>query len=255
MRIERIGFTPLKGTRHVARDLVELDAEGPVGDRMFCLVDPLRGRVLRTVENSSLMSLVARWDAGVLSVDLPGRTVEGEPSPTGEELKADYWGRTAALERVEGPWSEAFTEHLGREVVLGRSVHPGEVVYGASVTLLTTASMRLLSEQLGHDVASARFRPTFLVDTGDDRVVRPHVEDTWVGRRLRVGDATLLVRGTVPRCAVVDADPENGADKTPVLATLAGYRRVQGEVFFGVDAVVVDPGTVRQGDVAELERG
>jgi uncharacterized protein YcbX len=255
MHIERVGFASLKGTRHMSRDLVELAAEGPVGDRVFCLVDPARGRVLRTVENTSLMGLVARWDARVLSVDLPGRTVEGEPTATGEVLKADYWGRAAALERVDGPWAEAFSEHLGREVVLARAVNPGEVVYGASVALVTTASMRLLSEQLGREVESARFRPTLLVDTGDLQSARPHVEDSWVGRRLRVGDATLLVSGTVPRCAVVDADPESGVGKSPVLAALAGYRRVQGEVFFGVDAVVVDPGTVRPGDDAELERG
>lgn len=256
MHIERIGFTSLKGARHMPRDLVELAADGPVGDRVFCLVDPERERVLRTVENPSLMRLVARWDAGVLSIDLPGRTVEGEPTRTGEEVKADYWGRTAALERVDGPWAQALSEHLGHEVVLARSLHPGEVVYGASVTLVTTASMRLLSERLGRDVDSARFRPTFLVDTGDrSDAPGPHAEDAWVGRRLRVGGATLQVRATVPRCAVVDADPENGVDKSPVLATLAGYRRVQGEVLFGVDAVVVAPGTVRQGDDVELERG
>lgn len=258
MRIERIGFTPLKGTRHVARDQVELSADGPVGDRVFCLVDPARGRVLRTVENPGLVGSVSRWDAGVLSVDLPGRTVEGEPGPTGEVLEVDYWGRTAAVERVDGPWAEAFSEHLGADVVLARSVDPGEVVYGESVTLVTTASLRLLSERLGQEVDSARFRSTFLVDTGegpDGRGAEPHVEDSWVGRRLRLGEATVLVRGTVPRCAVIDVDPVGGVDRAPVLATLAGYRRGEREVCFGVDAAVVEPGVVRPGDEIELERG
>src|SRR5665811_1996815 len=98
MRIERIGFTPLKGGHHVERSAVDLSAEGPVGDRAFCLVDRARGRVLRTVENPSLLQTTARWDSGVLSVDLPGGTVEGAPSPTGEFLKVDYWGRVAAVE-------------------------------------------------------------------------------------------------------------------------------------------------------------
>ena len=42
MRVERIGFTPLKGARHLAHDSVELSATGPTGDRVFCLVDHAR---------------------------------------------------------------------------------------------------------------------------------------------------------------------------------------------------------------------
>jgi uncharacterized protein YcbX len=251
MRIDRIGFTPLKGARHVAHDAVELSPEGPVGDRVFCLVDRSRGRVLRTVENPSLVRAVARWDAGILSVDLPGLTVEGTPEATGEVVEVDYWGRTAALEVVSGPWAQAFSDHLGYDVELARSVIPGEVVYGASVTVVTTSSMRRLSEELGRDVESARFRSTFLLDTDAE----PHAEDAWVGSTLRLGDATVLVRAMVPRCAVVDRDSETGADGDPVLKTLAGYRRGEREVHFGVDAVVVSPGVVRAGDAAELERG
>ncbi|HLN79278.1 MAG TPA: MOSC N-terminal beta barrel domain-containing protein [Nocardioidaceae bacterium] len=251
MRIERIGFTPLKGARHRPHDAVQLAADGPVGDRVFCLVDPARGRVVRTVENPSLVRATASWDAGVLSVDLPGSTVEGAPTPTGEVLKCDYWGRSAAVEIVEGPWAEAFSDYLGYDVLLARSVNAGEVVYGASVTLLTTASMRLLSERVGREVDSASFRSTFLLDSDEE----PHAEDSWVGRVVRLGDATVLVRGTVPRCAVVDIDPGTGLSAARVLKTLAGYRLVDQEVHFGVDAVVVEPGAVRVGDHADLERG
>lgn len=250
MRIERIGFTPLKGGRHRSHDAVELAAEGPVGDRVFCLVDPARGRVLRTVENPSMVQVEARWDGDVLSVDLPGGTAEGRPAPTGELLAVDYWGRTAKVETVAGPWATALSEHVGTDVVLARSATPGEVVYGASVTLVATASLRLLSERMGAPSDSARFRSTFLLDTDE-----PHVEDTWVGRRLRLGSAEVTVRGVVPRCAVVDLDPVTGVRSAPVMKTLAGYRRGEQEVHFGVDAVVTVPGVVRTGDPVDLERG
>ena len=252
MRIARIGFTPLKGGRHVSHPLVDLTSDGPVGDRRFCLVDPARDRVLRTVENPTLLRASARWEAGALSVDLPGRTVEGLPEPTGEVLKVDYWGRTAAVEVCSGPWAEAYTDHLGYDVVLARPVHPGEVVYGASVTLVTTSSMSLLSERLGREVDSARFRATFLVDTGG---AAPHVEDSWVGQELRLGEATVVVHGIVPRCAVVDLDPVTGGRDGQVLGTLGGYRRGAGEINFGVDAVVSTAGRVWTGDHAELGRG
>ena len=252
MRIERIGFTPLKGGRHLTQEVVDLTTEGPVGDRVFCLVDRSCGRVLRTVENPTLLRASASWRAGVLSVDLNGVTYAGKPSPSGETLKVDYWGRTAAVEICTGPWAAAYSEYLGFDVVLAGPVTPGEVVYGASVTVVTTGSMRLLAQRLGRDVGSERFRATFLVDTGD---APSHVEDSWVGRELRVGGATVLVRGVVPRCAVVDLDPVTGQSDAPVLRQLAGYRRSHGEINFGVDARVTAAGPVRTGDHVKLGWG
>lgn len=255
MRIARIGFTPLKGARHVAHADVELTVAGPVGDRVFCLVDPVRKRVLRTVENPSLVLAQARWESGVLGVDLSGRTAAGEPEPSGEVLTVDYWGREAEVEPVAGPWAGLFSEYLGYDVVLACSVRAGEVVYGGAVTVVTTASLRLLQERLGRPVDSAQFRATFLLDTDGSEHDEPHAEEGWAGRTLRLGDAAVVVRGPVPRCAVVDIDPDTGRRAAPVLATLAGYRRGAGEIDFGVDATVVVPGMVHGGDAAVLERG
>jgi len=248
--IQRIGFTPLKGGRHMTHDLADLTPDGPAGDRVFCLVDRSRGRVLRTVENPALLRTCARWEGGVLSVDLAGHTIEGVPSPSGERLRVDYWGRTAAVQSCTGPWAEAYSDYLGFDVVLCRCVTAGEVVYGASVTVLTTVSIRLLAARLGHEVDSARFRSTFLVETGD---CTSHVEDSWVGHEMRVGGATVRVRGVVPRCAVVDLDPVSGQNDAGVLQELAGYRRSQAEITFGVDAVVTASGRVRTGDKVELK--
>lgn len=251
MHISRIGFTPLKGARHVEHPAAELAASGPVGDRVLCLVDPARDRVLRTVENPTLVRAVARVDGERLGVRLGGTTYDGVPVATGERRKVDYWGRVAEVELLDGPWSAAFSDHLGYAVRLARPVIAGEVVYGGSVTLVTTGSLALLAERLGRPVESERFRSTFLVDTSG---LEPHVEETWVGRELALGEARVRVRGVVPRCAVVDLDPTSGTRDAPVLGTLAGYRRRNGEIFFGVDAVVTDGGRVRTGDPIVLRR-
>jgi uncharacterized protein YcbX len=249
--VERIGFTPLKGARHVAHADVALDADGPVGDRRWCLVDPARDRVLRTVENPTLLQAVARADGERLTVLLPTGQADGVPEPTGDLRTVDYWGRDAKVELLDGPWSAAFSEHLGYEVRLARPSRAGEVVYGGSVTLVTTSSMALLSERVGRPVGSERFRATYLLDVAG---LEPHGEDSWVGREVALGDAVVRVRGVVPRCAVVDLDPETGARDVPVLRTLAGYRRSDGEVCFGVDAEITVPGRVRAGDPVVLGR-
>lgn len=250
MLVERIGLTPVKGGRHLTQEVAELTADGPVGDRVFALVDRSRGRVLHTVQHPSLLRTCARWEAGVLSVDLAGQVIEGVPALSAETLHVDYWGRAATLHSCLGPWAQAYSEYVGQDVALCRSVTPGEVVYGASVTLVTTSSMRELARRLGGEVGSERFRSTFLVDTGD---CPAHVEDSWVGQELRVGGATVRVRSVVPRCAVVDLDPISGQVDAPVLRELAAYRLSQSGVGFGVDAVVTRPGQVRAGDHVDLE--
>jgi uncharacterized protein YcbX len=251
VHVERIGFSALKGGRHVARPASMLAADGPVGDRVLCLVDPERDRVLRTVENPSMVQAVAHVEGEVLRVDLPSGTVEGVPEGTGELVTVDYWGRDAEVELLAGPWSQAFSAHLGYDVRLARPTRTGSVVYGGSVTLVSTGSVARLGRELGRPVLSERFRATYLVDTED---LDPHAEDRWVGREVRLGEARVRVRGRVPRCAVVDLDPVSGARDTPVLATLAGYRRYDGEICFGVDAEVTVPGRVSVGDPVVLGR-
>ncbi len=248
MYVARIGFTPVKGGRHRTHGSAMLTPAGPVGDRVFCLVDATVDRCLRTVENPTLLQASAAWDGTVLSVELPAGSVTGEPRPTGEVREVDYWGRTAALEVVAGPWAAAYTEHLGREVVLARS-DPGEVVYGGAVTLVTTGSLRRLADEVGEPVDAARFRATFEIDADAG------TEDGWVGRRVRVGAAEVRVRGLVPRCAVIDLDPTTGVRDRSLLGTLAGRRRFGVEIPFGVDAEVTVPGRVATGDRAEVVPG
>jgi uncharacterized protein len=250
MHVSRIGLAALKGTRHVDLDAVDLRLDGPRGDRVFCLVDPARGRVLRTVENPTLMQVVASWRDGVLTATLPDDEVSGVPAATGETVKLDYWGRLAALDIIAGPWAAAFSRHLGYDVVLTRTSRPGEVVFGGSVSLVTTSSLDRLAQDVG-PVDQRQFRATMTIDTTGEPAF---VEDGWHGRRLRLGDAEVEVRGAIPRCAVIGLDPVSGLKRADVLRTLGGYRRMSGEVVFGVDAVVTRPGRVEVGTAA-LERG
>lgn len=246
VHVTRIGFTSLKGARHLDRPFADLNMDGPVGDRVFCLVDPARDRVLRTVENPTLMHTRVTWDAGLLTVSLPGGSVAGMPASTGETRTLDYWGRRVTLDIIQGPWAAAYSRHLGYDVLLARSP-AGDVVYGASVSLVTTGSLEELSRRVGTPVSDAQFRATFTVHTES-----PYLEDAWIGRRLRLGEAEVEVRSAIPRCAVIDLDPDTGMRSTPALRALADHRRQGNEVVFGVDAVVRKPGRVHVRDAVAV---
>ena len=125
--------------------------------------------------------------------------------------------------------------------MLTRATRPGDLVYGAPVSLVSSSSLDRLAAETGEEVDAAQLRMTFTVDTAGHP---DHVEDTWIGRRVAIGEAEVEVRSAVPRCAVVDLDPVTGTRRSHVLTALGRYRRAHGEVVFGVDAVVTRPGRV-----------
>ena len=247
LKVVRAGFAPIKGTRHLAHDRVVLDAQGVVGDRGFALVsvdetDPARGRVLRTVQHPSLVAVRAQLAGDRLEVELPdGETAAAEPAATGERLTCDYWGREVELELLGGPHTGLFSRWLDRPVRLARA-RRGDVVFAGSVSVVTTASLRDLARQAGANALdAARFRPNLVVETDE-----PYVEETWLGREIRVGEATLRIGVPIPRCAVIDVRPETGERDVRLLKTLASHRPLNraGEPAFGVFAEVVTPGAV-----------
>lgn len=242
MRVSRIGLAVLKGARHAAQTSVRLEQGGPVGDRLFCLVDPTEGRVLRTVEHPRLVLVEAGWDGTALTTTTPeGGVVAAAPRPTGEQLAFEYWGREARVELQDSPHAEQLGDHLGRSVRLARVTRPGEVVYAGSVSLVSTGEIAELGE-----TDPARFRATFTLDSA--RLPEP-------GTQLAVGEALIRVRSMLPRCRVIDINTGTGTMDTRHLATLAGRPRPVGELPFGLDAEVLVPGTVRTGDPVSATTG
>ena len=258
MHLARLSLTVLKGAGHQQPTSLALDVDGPRDDRRFCCIDLAVGRVLRTVENNSLLACRAAYDGTRLGVHLPdGGEASGTPRGS-DAIVAEYWGREAHLTVVEGPWAALLSGYLQRDVAVAEAQGAGQVVFGGPVTVLTTSSLRELARRLGRDLDdsallldSERFRSTLVVDSGD---APPFVEDTW--RRLVVGDTVLRVRGAVPRCAVVRLTPGVGQlESLDPLRALAADRtevNVRGrEVVFGVDADVEVAGTVSVGDVVQ----
>lgn len=239
LRPYAVGFTPVKGTRHLLQPDAVFDAAGPVGDRGYCLIDVRRRRVLKTVQNPSLIAVLARRDGRLLDVTLPdGRRARAVPGTTGEVVTCAYWGRPVRLSLADGPHAALFSSWLGRPVRL--AVAPrGAVVYGAPVTVVATASVTDLGERAAHPGLlgeAGRFRATFVVHTDV-----PYIEDSWAGATIRIGPYLMQAMSPIPRCAVIDHDPVTGARRGTLLKTLAGYRRTNdaGEPHFGLYARLV----------------
>ena len=113
-----------------------------------------------------------------------------------------------------------------------------------SVAILSRATLAQIEARAGAELAPERFRGNVWLDG-----LAPWAEFELIGRELRLGGATLLVRERITRCRATSANPETGRVDVDTLALLeAGW----GHRDFGVYAEVVAGGRVAVGDTAEI---
>ncbi len=170
----------------------------------------------------------------------------------GRALAVDFYGRSVEAHVVEGDFTEALSSYAGREILLARPDQAGAALDVRPVTLVSLESVAELARRGGHEgeLSPARFRMTIEIEG----VPEPHEEDRWESRRLRIGDAELMVEDAVPRCVVTTLDPDTGRKDFPTLHVIKEYRGVSGKgnVHFGRYAGVIRPGTIRVGDPVQL---
>jgi uncharacterized protein YcbX len=244
VEVARISITPVRTFRLSHPAEVELTGRGVVANRRFMLVDA-EGRRLRSSLTVWPVPVTADWDeaAETLRVAIDGEILEG-PALGDERLTVDYNGRPLPTVVVDGPWAEPLSRLQGSSVRIVRPDGPGQL-QEAPVTLVSHASLGRLEREAGRSVDPRRFRMLFdLAGLGE------HEEDTWNGRRVRIGAAVVRVGGGVGRCAVTTRDPDTGERDLDTLRLLRGYREPleDGEIPFGVYAEVEGPGRVRVGD-------
>ena len=252
-RVSWISLTPVKATMLHLVDEVDLLESGVRGDRRFYFVTE-RGRLVSNKDHGPLQLVRADYDsdADALSLRFPdGNVVEGGVA-RGDEVETTFHKRPRTARVVVGPWAGAVSELIGQPV---RLVEPEWAApdrgRGGAATLLATASLSRLADQLGVEaIDGRRFRMNFGVEGID-----AHEEDGWRGRRVQVGDAVVIPQGHVGRCVITTQNPDTGRTDLDTLKALAGYRssvETTEPLPFGIHAAVAEPGRVRIGDAVAL---
>ena len=246
-RVARLSIAPVRslGLQHPTEiDLTEL---GVVEDRRFFLTND-DNRLVDQLIIFKLVQVASRTDpeATTLWMRFPDGTVVDGEVELAEAVETPIHGRTGVGHRVVGPWSEALTDFVGMPMRVIRCDRPGGTRRGNPASILSDGSVRELAAHAGRDwVDSRRFR--MLMDLED---AAAHEEDTWIGRRIRIGDAVLHVTKPDARCAMTTHDPDTGEPDLDTLRTIISYRglREGKHADLGVLADVEQPGRVRLGD-------
>jgi uncharacterized protein YcbX len=249
-RIAWISRTPVKALALEHLEEAQLGEGGVDGDRRFYLVGET-GRLVSNKDVPEFQLIRAAYDAGQDALTLvlaDGREVTGTVE-RGEEVTTTFHRRPRAARLVVGPWSGVLSELAGRPL---RLMEPATSAVdrgrGGAATLLATASLGALGATLGVEaVDGRRFRMNFGLEG-----LEAHEEDTWLGRRVAIGDAVVIPRGNVGRCVITTQNPDTAISDLDTLKGLAAYRghiETTEPLPFGVHAAVVQAGRVRVGDV------
>jgi len=249
--VSRLSVAPVKAMGLHHPEQVRIERTGVPQDRRFVLVtgkgEPVDGR-----HHGSLMTVVPVCDEGGerLSMRFPdGRVIEDEVVAEGDVLEVDTYAGPVGVRLVAGPWSSAVSELAGVPLRLARTERAGDALDEYAVSLVSLASVEELSRRggRGEPVDAGRFRMLLELDG-----CRPHEEDGWLDRRVRVGDVVIRVAAHDARCAITTMSPTTGEVDFPTLKTIAAYRGSQGrQLRFGMYASVEEAGDVRVGDLVE----
>lgn len=152
-------------------------------------------------------------------------------TPDGPELPLDSPEFGGMLERWSGRRARLHSDYRGTFDV-------------AYVSVISTATVRALTEAAGVPADHRRFRMTFVADLGSE----PFAEKAWVGREIAIGDVRIAVHEQDRRCQMITLDPETGASEPAVLKKCGELN----DAYAGVYASVLMRGEARVGDTISL---
>ena len=253
---------PVKSFQGFPTDSLAFGPRGVRGDRRYALVDRATDRTLSAKSQADLLlaSATEMADGGVLLTLPDTRTIRAD-DPEIDNVLAAWIGRPVTLAEAD-TGDEPLTyddrsrsyemtfdpEHDEAERVPIPSP-AGTFLDLAAVHVLTTGSIaRCREAQPDTEWDIRRFRPNVLVDLDTEGFP----EDSWVGRRIRIGAAVISVDQRTVRCAMPLRAQPDGLDRdVEVFRTMNAVHANH----LGVYCSVVDPGPVNIGDPVEALEG
>ena len=262
-QVSELVVYPVKGCRGVPVASVEPDAYGLPADRRWMVVDET-GRFLSQRVEPRLALVRAMLDPSRLVLEAHGMPpLEVSAGAEARLVPVTVWDDQGPARDAGDAAARWLSQHLRRPARLvqrdesfQRVANP-EYAPGARlafndaypVLVIGEASLAELNRRLERPLRMDRFRPNVVISGAS-----PFAEDGW--RRIRVGDGVLRLVKPCTRCVATTVDQQSSEKGAEPLRTLASFRRWNGSVIFGQNAVVERPGLMRLGDAVEvLESG
>ncbi len=248
--VQSIWRYPVKGMAGESLQQGHISANGLLGDRTWAVQDLERQEIQSCKFRPDLLRCRARQRldnhgdlSGHVDVTFPGGTVVGSDDPSVNKQVSSTIGHASTLQALR-PFPEDAAFYKRHKADASTWLHelkatfarepgeplpdldnlppdmqefvslPGTFFLVSPFHILTSASLRHMQQiNTKADWNVERFRPNLMIETLPG--LEGLVEQTWLGKRIHVGDTTIHCTGTAPRCgAVTRAQESLQSDKT-----------------------------------------
>lgn len=254
LHIARLTLFPVKGLRGIDVPQARITPFGLEGDRRYMIVGP-DGRFHSQRDFPAFTHVAVAAEDGNWVLDHPAAGVLRIPRagvPGGAPMDVVVWDDTVRARHAGAQASDWLRKAFGEELSLvwmpDEAQRPADPAWagdghrvsfadGFPLLVLGTASVAELNTRLTTPIPTDRFRANVLVEGGE-----PWAEDGW--HTLTSPEATLRLVKPCARCVVITTDQQTGARSKEPTATLATYRRQEGKVMVGMNALAAPDGAI-----------
>jgi uncharacterized protein YcbX len=260
IKITSLTIYPVKSLAGITLQSSELDNMGLKYDRRWMLVTP-DGMFLTQRKYPQMALVSTSLDDGQLTLSMKGKENHVVPNATADTMDVKIWKDTVTAQRI-GDASDAWLSNaLGFECHLvhidDNEMRQCSLDYAEEgdrtgfadafpILVISEESLSDLNSKLenkGKDlVPMKRFRPNIVVSGCE-----AFAEDTW--ETMTMGDISMHGIKLCDRCILTTVDPKTGkrTGKEP-LETLGEYRKWDNNVYFGMNIIHKQLGTLNVGD-------
>lgn len=257
LSVQSLVIYPVKSLGGIRCDTVEVTRRGFKNDRRWMIVDA-EGRFVSQRIHPSLARLNVEFTpARVTMKDPEGGWVSVPLTPeTGRSVRVEVWKDSVTAIEAEQDATDFITSFLGvasRLVYMpDESVRPVDHAYsqtgdqvsfadGYPILLTTTSSLYDLNGRLDEAIPMNRFRPNIVVSGGE-----AWDEDEWTV--IEIAGFSFRCAKPSARCGVISVDQTSGLRQREPLRTLAGFRKRDSKVYFGINLIPEAPAKIGVGD-------
>lgn len=262
MEISELYTYPVKALKGIALCTSRLNRTGPGYDRQW-MVSKADGTFMTQREYPQMALVETKMYNGQLFLSCFGMQDLAVPAIADDapRLKTNIWGdqvhALAGNAEADAWLSEAIGEpcHLvgfpgGEKRYCDPQIsHDDDHTFFADrfpLLIISEASLQDLNNRLECPVGMDRFRPNIVI-----RGCGAFAEDRW--KIIAINGITIRCVARCARCSVPTVDPQRGVLAGPEpIATLSGYREINGSIMFGVHAIADMAGTVSVGHAVNV---
>jgi uncharacterized protein len=265
IKVTGLFIYPVKSLGGISLSEADLGPRGLLYDREWLIVDTDNRFVTqREIPRMSLVETTIDEAEGYLKLTLPDGDNQGtvllvplELNEKAETIKVTVWSDSAKATIEAESTNAALSKYLGQNVRLvrmaagyrrrvdGRYAPGKENIVGFAdgfpLLVISDESLEDLNSRLEYPIFMNRFRPNLTIRGGG-----AFSEDSW--GKVKVGGIELAMVKPCARCSITTIDQESGVQGKEPLRTLANFRKQNGKIMFGQNAIFKGQGKLAVGD-------